>query len=78
MQTGKSLAICPYGVAVANMKKQPDGSSFICYKKKRPMTVSDGLAYGLGHGGIIFRLLALLEILKLLTIASDSGECAVR
>ena len=38
-------------------------------QKKRPMTVSDGLAYGLGHGGIEALFVGIVSLLNFWIIA---------
>ena len=62
--------------AAAILKKQPAGSSLLA-AKKRPLTFRDGVAYGLGHGGIEALFVGIVSLLNFLgySSGSDSGEC---
>lgn len=59
-----------YGVAVAAIfEETARWIVFYLLQKKRPMTVSDGLAYGLGHGGIEALFIGIVSLLNFWIIA---------
>ena len=70
LQTENPWLYVLYGVAVAAIfEETARWIVFYLLQKKRPMTVSDGLAYGLGHGGIEALFVGIVSLLNFWIIA---------
>ena len=65
LQTENPWLYVLYGVAVAAVfEETARWIVFYLLQKKRPMTVSDGLSYGLGHGGIEALFVGIVSLLN--------------
>ena len=78
LQTENPWLYVLYGIAAAAIfEETARWVIFYWLQKKRPLTFRDGVAYGLGHGGIEALFVGIVSLLNFwdYSSSSDSGEC---